>query len=430
MANIELQKESETKVKLTVTIPVEELRPFLESAAGEISKEAKISGFRPGHAPYDEVVKKVGEMAVLEQALEQIVRKTFVKAVLEHNLETVSPPEVNVMKLVPGSEVVYEATVSLVPHVKRLADWKTVNIKKNPILVTDKEIDQALKDLTDMRRKELRATADETIGKTDKVVVDLEMKREGVPIEGGQSKSSFVFMDQESYLPGLQEALTHMKEGEEKTFTMLFPSEHFQKHLAGKEVEVTANIKEIFHLERPATDEDLAKSVGFDTLKALQDKLNENIRTEKEQEEEVRFERELLDLLAEKSEFEEIPKHLIENEAQKMLRELQYHVASQGLSFNDYLASIKKTVTDLTTSFEPQAERRLKIALLLKHIAKEEQISANEEELLKLVSEHARGVKDQETLDRIHSPEYREYQGNILRNRAVIDLLKKTAAGE
>ena len=430
MSSTELIKESETRVKLIVTIPPDELTPFLKSAAGEISKEAKIPGFRPGHAPYDEVVKKTGEMAVLEKALDQIIRKTFVKAVLEHKLETISPPEVNVMKLVPGSEVVYEATVSLVPHVKRLADWKTVKIKKNPIIVTDKEIDQALKDLTDMRRKEIRAAAGETIGKTDKVVVDLEMNREGVPIEGGQSKGSFVFMDHESYLPGLQEALLRMKEGEKKTFTILFPSEHFQKHLAGKEVEVTADIKEVFHLERPAIDEELANSLGFDTLDALRGKLNENIEAEKEREEEVRFERELLERLAEKSEFEETPKNLIENETQKMLRELQYHIASQGLSFDDYLASIKKTIEELETGFEPQAKSRLKIALLLKHIAKEEQISASEEELSKLVSEQAKGVKDRETLNRLHSPEYREYQGNILRNQAVIDLLKKTAMNE
>lgn len=426
MANIEIIKETETSVKLTVTVPTDELIPFLEEAAREISKKAKFPGFRPGHAPYAEVVGKVGEMAVYEAALEMVVQKTFVKAVLEHGLETISRPEINVTQLVPGSDLVYEAKVSLVPHVKKLADWKNLSMKKNPIAVTDKEVNQALEDLADLRRKEVRAAAGETIGKADKVVVDLEMKREGVPIEGGQSKGSFVFMDQESYLPGLQEAILGMKEGESKMFPLTFPLEHFQKHLAGKEVEVTAQVKEIYHLERPAIDEELAKSVDFDTLAALKVKLNENIGAEKEREEEARFERTLLETIAEKSEFEDLPKNLIESELGKMLQELQYQVISQGLSFDDYLASIKKTQGELKREFEPQAKRRLEIALTLKFIAKEEGVTVPEEELLSLIEERAKGVEDQATRERIYSPEFREYQGNILRNRAVIDLLKKT----
>lgn len=426
MPNVEIKKEGETKVILTITVPTDEMEPFLEEAAKEISKDVKIDGFRPGKAPYEAIAKKVGEMAVLEKALNPIVQRTFVKAVLEHELETISAPEVNVTTMVPGSDLVYEATVTLVPKIKTLANWKELSVKKTPISVTDKEVDQALKDLQDMQRKEVRATSEEAIGKTDKVVVDLDMKKDSVPMEGGQSKGSFVFMDQESYLPGLQEALLGLKEGDSKSFSLTFPEEHFQKHLAGAEVQVEAEVKEIYHLERPAVDEELAKSLGLESLQALKDKLNENIGTEKEREEEARLERTMLEEVANKSSFEELPENLIENEVGKMLQELHYQVTSQGLAFENYLSSIKKTAEELKTDLHPQAKQRLQIALILKEIAKQEKIEASSDELDKLIDARAKDVKDKETRDRIHSPEYREYQANILRNRAVIDLLKAT----
>jgi len=426
MANVEVKQEGTTKVILTVTVPTDELKPFLEEAAQKVSKERKIKGFRPGKAPYEEVVKEVGDMAVHEAALNTIVRKTFVKAVLENELETIGAPEINITTLAPGNDLVYEATVTLVPKIKKLAEWKSLSVKTEPVSVTDKEVDQALKDLSGMQTKEMRAGKDEAVGKKDKVVVDLDMKKEGVPVEGGLSKGSFVFMNQESYLPGLQEAILGMKEEEKKTFEITFPEDHFQKHLAGAKVNVDASVKEIFHLEIPELDDAFAKQLGLESFEDLKKKLNENIGGEKEREANMKLERKVLDEVAEKSEFEEIPEALIDNETNKMLQELHHQINSQGLEFEQYLSSIKRSVEELQKEFKPQALRRLEIALILKEIAKEEKIEADEKELNKLIEEASKDIKDEETKKRVLSQEYREYQANILRNRDVIALLKKT----
>lgn len=426
MAHVDLKKNGDTSATLTITVPHSDLTPFLEAAAKLISNEVKIDGFRPGHAPYQEIVKRVGEMAIYERALEKAVQNTFVTAVLEAGLETIGTPSINVTTLAPGNDLVYEATVSLLPHVKKLANWKNLSLKKEVKPVTDKDVDQALSDLSDMRKKEVRAVTETPVGDTDKVVVDLSMHKEGVPVEGGQSKGSFVFMDQESYLPGLKEALSGMKEGEEKVFSITFPEDHFQKHLAGQPVDVTARIDSIFHLERPVVDDAFAKELNFETLEALKTALKENIATEQEREEDLKFEREALETIAKESTFEELPKDLIENELQKMVNELHYNVTSQGLAFEDYLRSIKKTFEELKKDLEPQATLRLQIALVLKEIAKEEGINVSEEDLSAAIDARAEGVKDKETRDRIYSPEFRDYQKNILQNRAVIDLIKTT----
>lgn len=426
MAEIKITYPKKTTAVLSVTVPATDLKPFLVQAAAELSKTAKIDGFRPGHAPYEEVVKAVGEMAIYEAALETAVRKTYVRALIDHDLSTVGSPNINVTTLAPGNDLVYEATIDLMPNITTVADWKTLSLKASPMMVTDKEVEDALKNLTQMRTAEVRVSAEETAGDQDKVVVDLDMKREGVPIEGGQSKGSYVFMNQESYLPGLREAISGMKEGESKTFELTFPEEHFQKSLAGAKVDVTAEVKEIYHLSPPALDDDFAKSLGLESFEALKSKINENIGIEKEREESVRLEREMLELIAEKSEFEELPESLIEGELDKMLYELKRNVNENGLEFEQYLGSLKKSLEDLKTDLRPQAKRRLEIALLLKEIATTENVTAPEEELDTIIEDIAKDVKDKDTRDRIYSPEYREYQANILRNRRVIELLKQT----
>lgn len=411
-------------MKITVTIPIEEQQPYLEQAAAEISKEAKIEGFRPGHAPYNMVVAKVGAQAVFEAALDSMIRATYVAAVVADGLEVIGAPNVNVTKMAYGNEVVYEATAFLLPKVTNLADWRTLSISAKPIEVSDKEIDAAMADLVRMQTKEVRATKGEKAGTSDKLVVDLDMKKEHVQVEGGTSKGAIVLMAHDQYLPGLTKALEGSTEGETRTFTLPFPKDHYQKHLAGCDVEITATINELYHLEHPEVDDVFAKALGLDSLTALRAKINENIGDEKKTEETHRQERTMLEELAKKSTFDEIPENLIEEETHKMLEELRRHVNDYGLEFDQYISSLKKSAEELHNELRPQAEMRVKVAMVLKEIATREQIKAEEKEVDEILDRIAANIKDAGTRERIFEPEFREYQASILRNRKTIDLLR------
>ncbi|MBI2485340.1 trigger factor [Candidatus Uhrbacteria bacterium] len=425
-----LEHLSKTKVKICVTIPVAEQQPYLDHAAAEISKEAKIDGFRPGFAPYTLVAAKVGEAAVLEHAIEKMVRATFVSVVVSEGLATVGTPDVNVTKAAPGNDVTFEATVGLMPSVLKVAEWKTFSRKAALPEVTEKELEGALKELSWMQTKEVRAATGEGAGEKDKVVVDLSMKKDGVPIEGGEAKGSVVIMEHDSYLPGLREHLSQTKEGEEKNFSLTFPTSHHNKQLAGSPVEVRAVVREIFHLEHPALDDAFAVSLGMKDLESLRAHIRENITLEKTQEERAKRERALLEELAKTSEFDEIPEALINDELQKMVGELRRHVTENGLEFNDYLASLKKTLGELLSDLRPQAETRVKIALLLREIAREEGVTVDAKVLDAELDRQAQGITDASARERLYSDEYREYQEVILRNRQTIDMLCKTVFKE
>ncbi|MDA1038459.1 MAG: trigger factor family protein, partial [bacterium] len=157
MPNINVENISKTKVKLTITVSKDEMKPFLEKAAQELSKDVKIPGFRPGKATYEQVEKRVGAMAILEAAMDDIVRKFYVQTAIEKKLDAVGPPNINVTKMAPDNDLEFEATVSTMPAVTKLADWKTLEVKQQTKEVTDKEVNQALDDLTNMQTKEVRA---------------------------------------------------------------------------------------------------------------------------------------------------------------------------------------------------------------------------------------------------------------------------------
>lgn len=412
-------------MKLTITVSVEEMKPHLEAAVAHLAEHVEVPGFRPGKATAEALKKQLGEMAVYKEAVEQAVRATFLEAVMANKIEPVGSPVIDVIKMAPNNDFIYTAIVALMPVVELLADYKTLKIEKQKAEAKDKDVDLALRDIQRMQTKEVRAAAGSAATKDDKVVVNMNIKKDNVPLEGGQANDHAVFMAEAYYIPGFTDQLLGVKEGDKKTFKLEFPKEHYQKHLAGQEVEFEIDVKEIFNLQPPPLDDAFAVSLGQKDFASLKNIIQENIAHEKEEEEAVRQERTLLELLAKESRFQDIPDLLVNEEINKMTEELKHGVEEQGGVFEDYLKSIKKTLADLKLDFTPQALNRIKIALVIKEVAKIENIKPSEEEINEEVDHVAEHYKDnKEAKDRIYSPAYRDYLENVLRNRKVIEFLK------
>src|SRR3989338_5580076 len=194
MANAVIENLPKNTVKLTVTVPLEEMQPYLQDAAAHLSEHHSIHGFRPGKAPYDAVKNSLGEMAIYEEALESIIRKTFVEALMANNIETVGSPKIDLEKIAPGNDLVYIAEVALMPKVTEMADWHGIQIKKKAVEVADRDIDLVLKDLQRMQTKEMRAVIGAETKNTDKAVIDIKMTKDNVPVEGGSSANHGIYM--------------------------------------------------------------------------------------------------------------------------------------------------------------------------------------------------------------------------------------------
>lgn len=369
---------SNATVQLTITVPVSEHQPFLEKAAETVGKYLKIDGFRPGHIPFDVVQKEIGEMKLLETASEEMIKKALVQAVKENSWQTVGSPEIKIKTLAPGNDVVVEATWALLPTVT-VPSLDGIVIEQKPVEITETEINGSLEELRKMRAAET-PTEDAAISNS-RVVVDMVICLEKVPVEGGTAKDHSLVLDEQSYVPGLTDKLVGAKKGDHLDFTLKFPETYYQKMLAGKEAEFSIDVKEVFARVLPALDDEFAKALRFDTLDALKDVLKANIKLDHEREENSRVRAEVIEAVMNKAEISEIPAILIESEKERLFAELRAQIEGQGLSFDQYLADVKQSPEQIAEGMTDSANKRVKISLTLRAIARDNAIALTEDEM-------------------------------------------------
>jgi len=420
---VEINKLPKNQVELTIEVSVFELQPFLINASAKISKEMDIPGFRPGKVPYDLVKDKIGEQVIYEEALEQIIKKTYPQAVLDNKLETVGQPKISVLKLAPGNPLVYKAEVSLLPKIQ-IGEYKKIKARKKEVKIDQKEIDKAIENLQKMFGKEMLVERPAQQG--DKVEIDFDVFVDKVPIDGGGSKQHPLVIGEGHFIPGFEENLIGLAKEQVKEFKLNFPKDYHKKDLSGKLAEFKVKMRAVYKIELPALDDNLAKQVGeFKTFEDMRGKIEESIKKESERKEEQRFELEILDEIIKKSKFEEIPDLLIEAEKEKMIGELEQDIQKQGMKFDDYLQSIKKTRDQLKKEFLEPAEKRIKTALVLRHIAKEEKIKVEEKEIDQEIKKTLEIYKNNlEIKKQVELPEYRYYLANVLTSQKTMEFLK------
>ncbi len=425
---ITTKKQPQNLIEITVELSTEEVKPFYDQAWQELSKEVSIKGFRPGRAPLDLVKQEIEETKVLEKTAEKAINDKYPQILEKEKITPVAPPQIQIQKIAPDNPLIFKLTIPLLPKVS-LGDYKKIKIKKEKVEVTEEELKKSLDQLQSMTGKEVATLKPSQ--KKDKMKVDLDLSVDNVPLEGGQIRDFTFVVGQDQFLPGLSENLKGLTKGEEKSFFHQYPSDHYDKKLAGRLVNFKAKVKEVFQINLPEINDDWAKSMGpFQNLKELKEKIKENILKEKEQRENQKIEIDLLGKIIDRSEFEEIPEILINHEIEKMMVELKGSIERPddptSPKFDDYLKSIKKSEEELKKEFRPKAEQRIKTALIIKEIAQKENIKTEEEEIeteIKKLEETYQGQS--KILENIKSLEGRAYLKNMITNEKVINWLKK-----
>lgn len=416
-----------SQVQLKFRITPEEAKPYLDQAVVDISTRKPLKGFRPGKATYADVAREYGEMAVWEAALERIVRSEYVKAILEKDIETIGSPAVAVDKLVPGQEIEFTVTASVMPRVLELMDYgrPLVEAKRRP--VDDAETDKAIDELRRMRRTE--ALVDRPATAEDLVKVDLEILKDKVPVEGGTSRDYRVLLNEPHYIPGFADKLVGAKRGDKLEFTLDFPKEHYTKQLAGQPAEFKVEVKDVYEMKLPALDDGFAKTLGLDSVDKLRETMKRNLQEEADYKADEAAEIELLEKLVKGSKFSDLPDNLVNEEVHRMLHELEHAIEEQGMDMGHYLTSLKKTKDQLMLDFVPRAMDRIRTAVLIREAAKRENCTVPDQELDQEIDRILERLKpeDKETRERVASTDYRDYVASQIRNRKTLKALKDKA---
>lgn len=409
--------------ELVVELSVEETQPYLERAAERLSRIKPPKGFRPGKAPLAMMEKVFGANAIYDEALESIVQATYPKAVAQENLTTIGAPKIEMLKVASGNPLEYKATVALLPAVK-LGEYRTLKVHKRTVKAEEKDIEELITQLRETRASE--ALVDRPAQMGDKVEVDFTSYLEKVPLEGGDSKTHPVILGSKRFVPGFEEQIVGMKKGESKEFTLRFPKEYFKASLADRDVEFKVTLHSVYERTLPEVNDEFAKSLQYKDVKDFRHHAAQSIEERKKRQERDRFELAMLEKIVEISTFEEFPEIMVERETDKMLDELRGRVSEEGMDFAHYLESIKKSEEDLRKEFLPQAERRIRFALVTRAIAEQEKIAVPKEDVEKEIEQTKQLYSGNAEIEKtISTPEYFSYLENMLASRRVYEFLDK-----
>jgi trigger factor len=422
--NITKKDLTKSQIELTVELSVKEFQPYLLRGAEKISSEIKIEGFRPGKAPYEILKSKIGEMTILEEAAKIAIDKTIDQIVKENvSGEIVGQPQVNVTKLAPDNPMEYKMVLTLLPEIK-LGNYKDLKIKEASVEVKDEEVEKLITELREMRASEVISDAPAEDG--DRVIMDIEIFIDKIPVEGGQGKDAAVLIGKNYIIPGFDKNITGAGKGEVREFNLPYPTDYYDKNLAGKMAEFRVKVKEIYNRILPEVNQDFAKGFGVASVEKLTSNIKKSLQAEKQHQEEQKSEVAMLDKIISQSKFGDIPEILIKHEAEVMMSELEYNVKSQGAKFEDYLTHLKKTRDEIMLDLMPDAVTRVKVSLVIREVGNLEKIQAPEHDIDKAIEDILRQYKGNKTVeDRINGQAYRDYAANNLTGKKVVEKLRE-----
>jgi len=378
----DVEELSPTRVKLTIEVPFEELKPSLDKAYREVARQVRIPGFRPGRVPPRVIDARIGRSAVLEQAVNDAVPELYNKAVAEHEVVPLGQPDLEITTLDDGKELAFTAEVDVRPSFE-LPDLEQLSVTVDNAEVDPDQVEEYLRALRE-RFASLK-TVDRPVQTGDFVSIDLAATIDGEAVDDAQASGVSYEVGTESMLDGLDEALTGMSAGESSTFT----AELAGGTQAGKTADVLVSVNSVKVKELPDLDDEFAQSASeFDTVGELRAATRKQLEALRRQGQAGQARERLLDELIERIDIP-LPERIIKAEIDARRQSLRDQLERAGLSMQSYLESADTTQAKLDEDFEADARRSVKAGFILDKIATQEELGVTNEQLSEFVTEQA-----------------------------------------
>lgn len=419
--NCKVEKtENANEVKLEITIEAEKFDNAIKKVYFQNAKYFNIPGFRKGKAPQNIVEKYYGKEIFYEDAFNDVVPAEYEKALEENKIDAVSKPEIDVVTMEKGQDLVFTAVVQTKPEAK-LKKYKGIEIEKIEYNVKDSDIENELKDMQD-KNSRLVTVEDRAAQKDDTAVIDFEGFVDEIPFDGGKSDNYNLVLGSHSFIEGFEDQVIGMNIGEEKEINVTFPEEYFSKNLAGKPAVFKVKLNELKKKELPKLDDEFAKDVSeYDTLdelkQSIKEKLEKQFKDREKYEKEDAAVRELLKELE-----VDIPSGMIEMEVENMMRDMEQRMSYQGLKMEQYLKMMNKTEEQFKKEYEPQALDAIKSRLAIEVVIKSEKIEATDEEINAKIEEMAANY-GKEPKELQENANIRDYIKNGIENEKAMEFL-------
>ena len=381
------EKISGNKVRLTFTIPAEDFETAVQKAYLKNRGRISIPGFRKGKAPRFVVERMYGADIFYDDALNAILPDLYDNAVEAEKLEVVDRPETSADEIVKGQDVVVRCEVYVRPEVK-LGDYKGLFVEIDHQVVTDADVDARIQQ---DRTKNSRTVEilDRPVETGDTVNLDYAGTVDGVAFDGGTAQGQTLEIGSHSFIPGFEEQMVGMCVAEERDLQVKFPEEYHAENLAGKDAVFHVKVNSISRSELPELDDDFAADVSdFTTFAEYRESIVEELNKQAEKNNQVAAENAVVEKAVANAEVD-IPPAMVMTQTQYMLRDMENRMRYQGIRMEDFLKYTGQTMEQLVSTYRPEAERRVKVELVLDAIRKAENIEADDEAYENQLAEQA-----------------------------------------
>ncbi len=359
--------------KITLSLPLASIQGEVDSRLKRLARTVKMDGFRPGKVPMSVVQQRYG-YSVQYEVLNDKVGEAFSQAANEAQLRVAGQPRITERDGAPEGEVSFDAVFEVFPEVK-IGDLAEAEVDKLSAEVTDEAIDKTL----DILRKQRRTFAQRALGSAaedgDRVSVDFEGKIDGEPFSGGKAEDFQFLIGEGQMLKEFEDAVRGMKVGESKTFPLAFPEDYHGKDVAGKTADFMVTLKNIEAAHLPEVNEQMVKSLGIEdgSVDALRGDIRQNLEREVKFRLQARNKQAAMEALLSKAELD-LPNAAVQSEIERLKEAARADLKQRGIKDAD-----KAEIPD--DIFRPQAERRVRLGLVVAELVKGNDLRATPEQL-------------------------------------------------
>jgi trigger factor len=374
---VSIENLSGTERKVDVVIPVEVVKEKRDEVFGEIRKNARIKGFRPGKAPAG-VIESVYRKEILGETATRLVTESLEEALKEVSAHPISRPQINPPDLFETDKDFHYSAVFEVLPVFELSEYKGLPLKKEMHEVRDEDVEHTIEHLIEHRAEVKPYEEEKAVEKGDVAIVDFEGFLEGEPVKDLKRSGLQFLVGHDRLIPEFEENVIGMKKGETKEFDVSYGEDFQVKEAAGKAVHYKFSVKDVLKRTLPELNDELAKEVGMENVAALRERVREDLKNQSEQQSQGALRQQVVDALVD-SVTVDAPPSLVNEEVARLARNMIQSLRQRGLKIDTLDDASKAALAE-------RALRNVKTSIILAEIRKKEDIKVTDEDIDKSLS--------------------------------------------
>ena len=383
---VTVETVSKLERKMRITVPASEVSEKVEGKIKQAAGQVRIKGFRPGKVPIREVRRRFGP-GILQEVSSEIMQQSFAAAVDQQSLKPAGMPEINDVVMELDKDLSFSALIEIFPEIK-LGAFEDISVSKPVAEVSPDDLEMMIEKLREQRKSFL--AVDRAAALEDQVTIDFSGTVDGEAFDGGQADGNKLVLGSNSMIPGFEDGIVGLKMGDEQDVTVTFPEDYQAEDLAGKQAVFAVKVHEVAESTLPELDEDFFKEFGVEDggMDAFRVEVQNNMEKELKAAVENRVKTQVMDGLIKVTPVDS-PKALVNEECNRMRQEMVQQFGG-GQQFDVNMLPLEL--------FTDQAERRVKLGLIVNAIVEQNNVVADEAQVRSKIEEIASSYEQPEQL--------------------------------